>query len=98
MLNSYIITGTGKISAFVNGKSFTVGNDHPNYSKILDAMKSADWTSFVKLVDVTTSLNSYFDTTSTGVQVVGGQIIYNGQVIHNSLTKRILDFIKTFFF
>ena len=93
MLNSYIITGTGKISAFVCGKAFTVGTDHPNYSKILDAIKSADWTSFIKLVDVTTSLNSYFDTTSTGVKVSSGEITYNGKLIHNSLTKRILDFM-----
>jgi len=50
---SYLLTGTGKISAVINGNSYTVEKDHPNYAKILDAVKAKAWNEFVRLTDLT---------------------------------------------
>jgi hypothetical protein len=88
---SYIITGTGKISAVIGGKSHTVETTHPNYSKILDSVKSKAWDEFVKLTDLAKGLTEYI----TGdVQISDGAIIYAGEVLHNTLTKRILNFMR----
>ena len=88
---SYIITGTGKISAVIDGKSFTVEKDHSNYSKILDSVKNKEWDEFVHLTDLAKGLTEYI----TGdVEISDGAIIYNGEVLHNTLTKRILNFMR----
>lgn len=90
-LASYLLTGTGKISAVINGKSYTVEKDHPNYAQILDSVKNKAWDEFVRLTDLAKSLTEYI----TGdVQISDGAIIYAGEVLHNTLTKRILNFMR----
>ncbi len=88
---SFIITGSGKISAVIDGKAFTVDTDHANYAKLIEAVKEKNWTEFVKLVDVAQGLKNYL---VGGVEISDGSITYQGQVIHNSLTTRILDFMR----
>lgn len=85
------ITGTGKICAVVNGKSYTVAPDHTNYDKIIESIRSGDYDSFVKLVDVATAINEAVK--GTGIKVSNGQVFFNGTVIHNSLTTRIISFM-----
>lgn len=88
---SYLLTGTGKISAVIDGKSFTVEKDHPNYVKILDTVKNKAWDEFVRLTDLAKGLTEYI----TGdVEISDGAIIYAGEVLHNTLTKRILNFMR----
>ena len=88
---AYTITGTGRISAVIGSKAYTVDKDHPNYSRILDTVKSKAWDEFVKLTDLAKGLTEYI----TGdVQISDGAIIYAGEVLHNTLTKRILNFMR----
>lgn len=88
---AYNITGTGKICAFIDGKPFTVDTDHCNYDSILASVRAQDWEKFVKLADIAACLNTYM----TGdVKIQDGAIFYAGEVIHNSLTQRILTFMK----
>ena len=45
--NAVTISGSGKISAVVCGKPYSVENDHPNYDKIIDAIVNRDWDGFI---------------------------------------------------
>ena len=90
--NAITITGTGKICAVVNGKSYTVASDHKNYDKMIEAIRSADYDSFVKLVDVATAINKAVE--GTGIEVSNGQVLFNGIVTHNTLTTRIIQFMQ----
>jgi hypothetical protein len=87
-----IITGSGRIAATIEGQSYTIDKDHPKYNDALDAIRSKDYNRFVDLVNITKQVNSYLST--SGVSVVDGAVTYNGEVIHNTLTKRILDFMR----
>lgn len=87
-----IITGSGKISATINGVSYTIDTDHPKYKQALEAVRQADWNSFVDLVNITKQVQSYF--TRSGVEIKDGAISYNGEIIHNTLTKRIINFMR----
>lgn len=87
-----IITGSGKIAATINGQSYTIDTDHPRYQQALDAVRRKDWTGFVNLVNISQQVQSYFNGTS--VTIKDGAIEYQGQVIHNTLTKRILNFMR----
>lgn len=83
------ITGSGKIAAVIGGKSYTIATDHPKYTQIIEAIKQKDWDGFVNLVNITKQVKDYAE----GVEISDGAIIVNGEVIHNTLTKRIVSFM-----
>lgn len=87
-----IITGSGKIAATINGQSYTIDTDHPKYKQALEAVRQKDWNGFVNLVNISQQVQSYFD--GTDVAIKDGSINYHGQIIHNTLTKRILSFMR----
>lgn len=87
-----IITGSGKIAATIDGVSYTIDTDHPKYQQALNAVRQKDWIGFVNIVNISQQVQSYFD--GTNVEVKDGSINYHGQVIHNTLTKRILNFMQ----
>jgi hypothetical protein len=87
-----IITGSGKIAATINGQSYTIDTDHPKYSQALDAVRKKDWNGFINLVNISQQVQEYFD--GTDVEIKDGSINYHGQIIHNTLTKRILSFMR----
>jgi len=87
-----IITGSGKIAATIDGVSYTIDTDHPKYKQALEAVRQKNWNGFVNLVNISQQVNSYFD--GTDVEVKDGSINYHGQIIHNTLTKRILNFMR----
>jgi len=87
-----IITGSGKIAATIDGVSYTIDTDHPKYQQALNAIRQKDWTGFVNIVNISKQVQSYFD--GTNVEVKDGSINYHGQIIHNTLTKRILNFMR----
>ena len=89
--NAVTITGSGRISAFINGRMFTIDTDHPNYPILLDAVKNRFWDKFVEYADVARQLNAYL---SHGVSIKDGVVSYNGEEIHNSLTKKIITFVS----
>ena len=89
--NAVTITGSGKIAAVINGKAYNVNTDHPNYTKLLDSARTRNWQEFVDNIDISSSINAYL---TNGVQVVDGVVTYQGDALHNSLTKRIVDFIR----
>ena len=90
--NAVIITGSGKIAATINGQSYTIDTDHPRYKQALDAVRRKDWNGFINLVNISQQVQSYFN--GTNVEIKDGSINYHGQVIHNTLTKRILNFMR----
>ena len=83
------ITGSGKVCAVINGASYTIDADHPKYKQIIEAIKQKDWNGFVNLVNITKQVESYAE----GVEICDGALIVNGEVIHNTLTKRIVSFM-----
>jgi hypothetical protein len=87
-----IITGSGKIAATINGASYTIDTDHPKYKQAVDSVRQKDWNGFINLVNISKQVESYFN--GTGVEIYDGSINYHGQVIHNTLTKRILNFMQ----
>jgi len=84
------ITGSGKVCAVINGQSYTIATDHPKYKQVIEAIKQKDWNLFEKLVNISKQVENY---ASGGVSIQDGAVIYNGEVIHNTLTNRIVKFM-----
>lgn len=89
--SAFTISGTGKVSAVIDGRAFTVETDHPNYSKIIESLKTKDWDSVIKLSDISQGIQEFV---GDNVIISDGAIIYEGEVLHNTLTKRIISFMR----
>ena len=88
--NAVTISGSGKISAVINGNAYSIANDHPNYTKIIDSIRSQNWDSVVSLVDISSNIKDY---TNGNINIVSGVVHYNNEALHNALTTRIVDFM-----
>jgi hypothetical protein len=86
------ITGSGKITAIIDGTVFTVDTDHSNYQNILQTVRDQDWTKFLDLVDLSRKVRDYAH--NTNVEIKDGIIVFDGEPIHNTLTKRVINFMQ----
>lgn len=92
-MNSYIITGTGKITITKDWKFFTVDTTHKNYNLILEAVKTGNFEGIEKLIDISETVKQYVND-GNGISLDNGIITYNGIEIHNTLTDRIIRFMN----
>jgi len=90
--NAVTITGSGKITAIINGQVYTAEIDHPHYDKLLNAARSYNWHEFTRLYDLVSDIKAYL--VGGKIAIEDGVVTYLGDVLHNSLTKRILKFMQ----
>jgi hypothetical protein len=90
MTYPYILSDKS-LSIMIDSKNYIIEKSHANFFKILDAIKIGNWNNIKNLVDIPKMINTF----SNGqVNIVDGQVFYNEQVIHNSLTRRILSLLN----
>jgi hypothetical protein len=79
------------IAIVVDGKhSYHASWTHRNFDAIVEAAKAKQWDKIAGLVDVGTAITSF----GRGlVQVVDGEVLVNGNVVHSTLTERIITMI-----
>lgn len=87
-----LINKHGTISNVIGNRAFNIATDHPNYTRILDAVRNSDWNTFVALADIATTVRAFIG--KGRVQLVNGQVTYNGEILHNSITNRVLDLMN----
>lgn len=80
------------ISVIVGGKPYNVGSDHTNYDKILKSLKYKTADEFLKIVtsNKVEVKSSGFESTES---IVVGQyeVTYKGEVLHNTVTNRLIE-------
>ncbi len=75
----------------VNGRTITVGPDHPNYNAVLEAIDTGDTKSLPTLADVSSTVREY----SRGhITIDNGDVYYNGNVLHNVICDKLVDMLK----
>ena len=83
----FVIKTGGAITLFLKSGSETIAIDHPNYNKIVDALKKGENDKIPGLINVAQAVTAY----GRGkITISSGQVFYNGQGVHNTLTERIL--------
>ena len=88
---AYIIQGS-KILFTINGKCVPVDKEsHLNYDKILIALKEDRLEDAVKLTDVSSEIESFFN---GKISIRAGQVIFDGELLHTSLTTRLLEMYR----
>jgi len=89
----YILDPVSKtLTLVMENKQHTLNADtHPNFDKILDAIRSDDQDRVRELVDLTRAVANY----SNGfLEVKDGDVYWDGKPFHNSLSSRLLEMMK----
>jgi hypothetical protein len=81
----------GNLTLVLNNKSYQVLPDHINYKMILDILPTASTEELLKVVDIEKAVATFSDGL---VEIKNGQVTYEGEVVHGSISKRILEFMS----
>jgi hypothetical protein len=81
----------GNLTVVLNNKSYQVLPDHINYKMILEALPTATADELLSIVDVEKAVAAFSDGL---VEIKNGQVTYEGEVVHGSISKRILEFMS----
>lgn len=78
------------INVFVGGKLRTVLSGHTNFKKLWEHLKGADHdeATIIRLSDREQAVRD--STKNSKVEVKNGEVLYEGQPVHNSLTEKLL--------
>ena len=89
---AYLISDEGNISIVLNGKQYFVNASDDFHTKVINAIsegKTED--EILDIIDRVSAIQDYLE--DSEVQVVDGAVIYQGEIVHNTLTERILKFM-----
>ena len=79
------------LTLILKNKAYQVIPDHINYRLIMESLQSATEDELLELVDIQTAVTNY----SNGmVTIQNGKVMYDGEVVHGSISKRILEFMS----
>jgi hypothetical protein len=81
----------GNLTLVLNNKSYQVLPDHINYKMILEALPTATSVELLEIVDIEKAVASFSDGL---VEIKNGQVTYEGEAVHGSISKRILEFMS----
>lgn len=81
----------GNLTLVLNNRAYQVLPDHINYKMILEALPTATADELLDIVDVEKAVASFSDGV---VEIKDGQVTYEGEIVHGSISKRILEFIS----
>lgn len=89
---AHIVSNDGVISLMLDNQSYSVNDEHPNYEGIIESLREKDWDTLRSLIDIPKALTQF---ASNGkIEVKGGEVLYNGTVIHNTITTRVLELMS----
>jgi len=81
----------GNLTLVLNNQSYQVLPDHINYKMILEKLPTATADELLEIVDVEKAIASFSDGL---IEIKNGQVTYEGEVVHGSISKRILEFMS----
>lgn len=86
--------GNTFISLVVNGKPFNIASDDARFAIVRDAIKARDWSKVAEAVDTAKAIEVFG---AGKVKVYNGVVSYNDKPVNNSVSARILEFVRSGF-
>ena len=81
----------GNLTVILKNKAHQVIPDHTNYKVILEALPTATEDELLELVDIEKAVATF----SQGqVSIQNGKVMFEGEEVHGSISKRILEFMS----
>ena len=89
----HMISGDGNVALILNGKQFYIQKEDEVRERVLGMLKEdATAEDILTVVDKATPVMNYLE--DSDVKVVDGVLTYCDEEVHNSLTERIITFMK----
>jgi hypothetical protein len=85
------ILGPDFISVISNGVPHTIYSNDGRFSKLKTAIKEKNWDTVPQIISLPRAIALF---SSGNIQVFEGQVVYKDRPVHNSITERILEFIR----
>lgn len=85
--------GQSNITVVLDGEMYVADNTHPNWTAILNAVLTDEEEGLVELFDIRKSVTEKFRKVSERVSVEYGKVLFDGDVVDNSLTEQIVRFM-----
>jgi hypothetical protein len=81
----------GNLTVILKNKAHQVIPDHTNYKLILEALPTATEDELLELVDIEKAIATF----SQGqVSIQNGKVMFEGEEVHGSISKRIIEFMS----
>ena len=81
----------GNLTVILKNKAHQVIPDHTNYKLILEALPKATEDELLELVDIEKAITTFSD---GQVSIVNGKVMFEGEEVHGSISKRIIEFMS----
>jgi hypothetical protein len=81
----------GNLTVILKNKAHQVIPDHTNYKLILEALPTATEDELLELVDIEKAVASFSD---GQVSIINGKVMFEGEEVHGSISKRIIEFMS----
>ena len=81
----------GNLTVILKNKAHQVIPDHTNYKLILEALPTATEDELLELVDIEKAVATFSD---GQVSIVNGKVMFDGEEVHGSISKRIIEFMS----
>jgi hypothetical protein len=91
METASIRSNDGVYTIYHNGNAHTITPDHVNYERIEEVLSEERYDELEELFDVPTMIARHFDEVEVDED---GQVYYNGQIMHNALSRRITQYCR----
>ena len=88
----YILTEKS-VAVVIDGKALTMQSDHPSWNQVVEALNNEEYDKLAGLFDLCKAIEDIPDQES-GVSVENGEVFYEGEVVHNLVVDKILNFMK----
>jgi hypothetical protein len=85
----YIVT-KDSVTVMYNGVTHTVREGMVNYAGLREAIRNKDWDSVPNLLNPAKAVESFGD---GNIEVRDGEVYYQGEILRNGVTRRILDMV-----
>tara|TARA_R110000824_G_scaffold128568_5_gene289597 strand:- start:4587 stop:5495 length:909 start_codon:yes stop_codon:yes gene_type:complete len=90
---AYLISDEGNISVVLKGKQYFVNSTDDVHAGVMDALREEKTEDEIfNVLDRVTAVQNYVD--DTDVKIIDGVVTYQGEEVHNTLTERILKFMR----
>lgn len=88
------IMGRDSITVMCAGVTHTIQQDHVNYTALKDAIRAQNWDLVPDLVTPTKAMHNFVSATQGRIEIVNGEVCYDGTPVHNAVSDRILEFVR----
>jgi hypothetical protein len=90
---AYLLSEDGVLTATIGSSTYIVNDSHMNYAGLINAFKKRDADEFLRLYNVTSSINDKF--AGSGVEVIGGEVYFRGERVTNKVCDRIIRAVRS---